>query len=345
MRELTSLKDQEQAGRLTAYLAVQSIESTMESDGGEWVIWIHNDDDREKAAGILKEFQQNPEDPRYENAERKVRHVLREAERLEKENLQQVNRQKKRWDGSWWHCFPATYIMMGLCVVVALVCTQWENWTLSSPLCNNQQSELLIKLKAATPIEYRNENGLDVPYYLVPPKLQLDDWDRAVPILQEKLKITLRSLTWTIKNGEIWRPVTPAFIHLNLIHILMNMMAFRSFGMAVEFTRGTGRFIALCIIVAAVSHTAELFWSGPFFGGMSGVIFGLVGYVWMKGKTQPRLGIGLQQQTLVFCLLWLFLCMAGVFGPIANAAHLVGFLTGILIGARQAIWKKISFTA
>jgi membrane associated rhomboid family serine protease len=36
--------------------------------------------------------------------------------------------------------------------------------------------------------------------------------------------------------------------------------------------------------------------------------------------------------------------MAGVFGNIANGAHVGGFLAGMLIGVRQALWKKIPFT-
>jgi membrane associated rhomboid family serine protease len=33
--------------------------------------------------------------------------------------------------------------------------------------------------------------------------------------------------------------------------------------------------------------------------------------------------------------------MAGIFGNVANACHFVGFITGIVIGARQALWKKL----
>ena len=74
---------------------------------------------------------------------------------------------------------------------------------------------------------------------------------------------------------------------------------------------------------------------------MSGVDFGLIGYVWMKGKTQPRYGLALPQEQVVMSMLWMLLCIGGAFGPIANAAHVGGFLAGMVIGARTAIWKKI----
>ena len=56
-------------------------------------------------------------------------------------------------------------------------------------------------------------------------------------------------------------------------------------------------------------------------------------------------GLALQQQTVIFCFFWLLLCMSGALGPIANAAHLGGFVVGILIGARQTLWKKLPFTS
>jgi membrane associated rhomboid family serine protease len=40
-------------------------------------------------------------------------------------------------------------------------------------------------------------------------------------------------------------------------------------------------------------------------------------------------------------MLWMLLCIGGAFGPIANAAHVGGFLAGMVIGARTAIRKKI----
>ena len=60
------------------------------------------------------------------------------------------------------------------------------------------------------------------------------------------------------------------------------------------------------------------------FGGISGVVCGLFGYVWMKGLYEPEQGMILHPNSVTFGLLWVALCMTGVFGPIANAAHVVG---------------------
>ena len=348
MRELTSFSNKAEAGRLAAYLAVQAVESSVDADNDQWTVWVRNDDDRDKAIEILKDYQQDPKDPKFEMAERKVRSVLREADRMQQEALKKQNLVQKRKSGSWWHCYPATYTMIGICIAVAVACT--ELWPLKfgeiGPLlCNNRQSALLNKLGVQTPAQFIERDGVRVAYYHLIPEFPKQNLTLQVVAtnLKDKAVATTEALKWTMSNGEVWRPVTPIFIHLSVLHILFNMMWLRVMGTAIEFRRGTGRFVILCLIIAVTSNIAQLFWGGPFFGGMSGVVFGLIGYVWMKGKTQPSLGMGLHQQTVVYCILWLVLCMTGALGPIANAAHLMGFLVGILIGARQAIWKKIPF--
>lgn len=77
------------------------------------------------------------------------------------------------------------------------------------------------------------------------------------------------------------------------------------------------------------------------FGGMSGVVFGLIGYLWMKGRTQPQQGLGIANEQLVMTVLWMLLCIGGAFGPIANAAHVTGFIAGILVGGRQSLWTQL----
>jgi GlpG protein len=66
------------------------------------------------------------------------------------------------------------------------------------------------------------------------------------------------------------------------------------------------------------------------FGGMSGVVFALFGYAWIKGKYEPHLGIGMAPQTVTFMLFWLVLCTTGLVGPIANVAHFGGLIGGVL---------------
>jgi len=92
----------------------------------------------------------------------------------------------------------------------------------------------------------------------------------------------------------------------------------------------------LVLVIAAVSNVAQFRASGPNFGGMSGVVYGLLGYVWMQAHFNPGSQFTLQKQTVVLMIVWFFLCLSGVMGPIANTAHGVGAGVGILWGIISA---------
>lgn len=356
MRELVSLTDETTARKIAAYLFAEAIPSTVDEDDGEWVIWIHQDDDRDRATEILREFQQHPDDPKYEVTERKVRHVLKEADRLRHQQRRQQDTLQRRWQGSWWHCYPATYIMIGLCVVVVALCTDLQKLEKSSfgvpRLCNKDNAvreKLFILGKQMEPRYDRKVNQLFEEWWFesidqgVDPQVIEDEGIPYQKLTEIRLKAGVDSFGPLLTSGQFWRLVTPAFLHFDCLHILFNMMWLRMLGMGIEYMRGTRRFVTLCLILAVTSNVIQYFWSGPSFGGMSGVVFGLIGYVWMKGRTQPHVGLALQQQTVVFCMFFLLLCMTGALGPIANAAHLSGFVVGILIGARQTLWKRLPF--
>ena len=68
------------------------------------------------------------------------------------------------------------------------------------------------------------------------------------------------------------------------------------------------------------------------FGGISGVVCALFGYIWMKGLYEPEQGMVLHPNSITMVLLWLALCMTGWMGPIANAAHVVGLIVGVAFG-------------
>lgn len=350
MRELTCLTDELEAQKLSAYLQVQGIDASTENDDDGWIVWVLNDDDRDKAKQLLQEYLDNPSDPKFENAERKVRSAIKEANRLRRAN-DRTEKLQKRWEGSWWHCYPATYIMIGICVVVSVIGTDWTKMQTSQfglpALCNDRDSKLLDLLFIETPalvIPEPDDEG-EVVYYDRNPDwpAKLTDVSAVWESLTGKAAATWRATKRTVLDGHVWRLIGPIFVHLGVAHILFNMMWLRSLGGTIEYARGTRRFLLLCLIIAVTSNIGQLFWAGPYFGGMSGVVFGLIGYVWMKGRTQPKLGLGLEHRVVVYSFLWLFLCMSGAIGRIANAAHLVGFIVGILIGARQAIWKKLRF--
>ena len=86
---------------------------------------------------------------------------------------------------------------------------------------------------------------------------------------------------------------------------------------------------------------AEYLWSGPgFVGGMSGVVYGLAGYVWMLGKYNHASGVFLDRANIQWMLVWLVVCFTGAVGPIANVAHVAGLIIGLIWGRVAASLKS-----
>lgn len=132
-----------------------------------------------------------------------------------------------------------------------------------------------------------------------------------------------------IRSGEVWRLISPMLIHMSFLHIIFNMLWLRDLGGMIETVEGTGKLLALVVVSAAVSNWAQYVIGGsPLFGGMSGVVYALLGYVWLKGKYQPGSGLFLHKQTVTMMLIWLLICFTGWLGPIANWAHLGGLIVG-----------------
>ncbi len=136
-----------------------------------------------------------------------------------------------------------------------------------------------------------------------------------------------------VRRGEVWRLVTPILIHFGFIHLLFNLWWLRDLGGLIESRRGTARFALLVFGSAVVSDLGQYAIEGPsFFGGMSGVVYALFGYVWIKGHYEPEQGMAMHPSNVTIMIAWLFLCMSGLAGPVANAAHGVGLVVGLLAG-------------
>jgi GlpG protein len=137
--------------------------------------------------------------------------------------------------------------------------------------------------------------------------------------------------------GQIWRLVTPIFIHFGLMHLVFNMIWLWDIGLPTE--RRNGHLFMLCfvLLVGVSANLAQYLLTGyPFFGGMSGVVYGLFGYLWMQGKYNPNFGIALHNRTIAIMLGWFVLCWFGLLGPVANWAHSFGLGVGIAWGYLDA---------
>ena len=137
----------------------------------------------------------------------------------------------------------------------------------------------------------------------------------------------------------VWRLVSPIFLHFNILHLAFNVTALSALGTLIELRRGSLRLGVMILVLALVSNGGEYFYqeridpgAPQLFGGISGVVCGLFGYVWMKGLYEPEQGMILHPNSVTFGLLWVALCMTGIFGSIANAAHVAGLIMGVGFG-------------
>jgi GlpG protein len=144
-----------------------------------------------------------------------------------------------------------------------------------------------------------------------------------------------------VRHGEVWRLITPIFIHMNLVHLLFNMLCLKDFGSMIEARQGTLKLLLMVVVIGVGSNVGQAWMSGPQFGGFSGVLYGLFGFIWMRGKFDPASGLRLSPANIVAMVGWFFLCFFGVIGNIANGAHGFGLVMGMLWGAAPPLAKKL----
>ncbi len=139
--------------------------------------------------------------------------------------------------------------------------------------------------------------------------------------------LRIEGLDW----NQPWRFLTPMFIHFGFIHVAFNMMWLHRFGNQIESHHGTFTLIGIACVAQFAGSMAQYHLSGPYFGGMSGVNYALFGFIWMQSRYGNR-GYGIEDQNTLLLMAWMVLCATGLVGHVANAAHAVGLVTGLLAG-------------
>ncbi|MBL9084319.1 MAG: rhomboid family intramembrane serine protease [Planctomycetales bacterium] len=145
-----------------------------------------------------------------------------------------------------------------------------------------------------------------------------------------------------IRHGEVWRLVTPILLHFGPVHLIFNMLCLIDFGTQIELLRGWKRMLPMVLLFAIPGNLAQYYFAGPNFGGMSGVAFGLFGYIWMKTLYEPWAGFFLQPLTVVILIAGFLL---GVIAPdvirMANWCHGVGLAMGVAVGYAPTFWRNL----
>jgi GlpG protein len=141
------------------------------------------------------------------------------------------------------------------------------------------------------------------------------------------------STLWqTLASGELWRLITPIFLHFGALHLLFNMMWVWDLGREIEKRNAPWFLPAFVAMIGIAGNLTQYFASGPAFGGMSGVVYGLIAYIWIRNRLSAQPSYELHQRDVVTAVIWYFLCWTGALGPIANWAHTAGLVGGLIWG-------------
>jgi GlpG protein len=133
------------------------------------------------------------------------------------------------------------------------------------------------------------------------------------------------------QQWQLWRWISHALLHFSITHIVFNLLWWWQFGGDIERRLGSGKLLQLFVISAALSGAGQFYVEGANFGGLSGVVYALLGYLWILGYRLPHLGLTLPKPIIGFMLVWLVLGFVQPFMAIANTAHLVGLISGMAI--------------
>lgn len=140
-----------------------------------------------------------------------------------------------------------------------------------------------------------------------------------------------------INQGEIWRMVTPIFLHIGPIHIFLNSYAIWIVGPQVEKLYGSARF-TIIYILTGVAGVAGSYWYHPrsLSAGASGAIFGLFGALLVFGfKYRSSIPPAFQKAVGrgVFPVIAINLFIGYLIPGIDNSAHTAGLISGALLAA------------
>ena len=159
--------------------------------------------------------------------------------------------------------------------------------------------------------------------------------------------VTNNQVSLVSREGQYWRYLTPIFLHFGLIHVVFNCLWTWELGALIERHLGASMLLPLVLVCGVGSNVAQAsFGGGALFGGMSGVVYALLGFCWVYSRLMPRRRLQVPQPVVLVMLGWLVFCFVAPtellgLGSIANASHLAGFLLGCASGAAIGAWHRV----
>jgi membrane associated rhomboid family serine protease len=165
------------------------------------------------------------------------------------------------------------------------------------------------------------------------------------PVRQEWMVLNFLTSAELLGLGRFWTPLTAAFSHMELWHLLINMIVLWSFGQVMERLLGRWRFASFyliagivsslchCLVSAVILHTPET----PALGASGAICGVLLVFALMFPRHRILLFGVIPIPALLAALAFMGLDVWGLFAqsrggglPIGHGAHLGGAFCGIV---------------
>jgi len=157
-----------------------------------------------------------------------------------------------------------------------------------------------------------------------------------------------------IREGELWRVITPCFLHSDIFHLLFNMIWLIVLGKQIEQRMKPLRYVLFILITGIVTNTAQYLMTGSDFLGISGVLCAMLSFIWVRQRKAAWEGYRMDRSTfammgafivMMFAIqvFYFFMEVQGLstdFMRIANTAHLSGIAIGYIIGKIDTLAVK-----
>lgn len=299
MRQIGPPLPASQASTLADVLLAEGIKTHLGGTPNGMEVWVIDEDRLNRARELLATFLADPEASRHAEARNKAKQVRTEENKTEREYERLQHRIEKRMTRTARD--QVTLFLVVVSVAVSLFSISLVNRQ-DSNLDEGAPEQVVRWLSFANPTVHIGKPQAQIPWM------------------------------------EPWRMVTPIFLHFGVMHLVFNMLMLISMGSRVERAIGPYRYAALVLALAIFSNLAQgLMVPHHNFGGMSGVVYGIFGFIWVQMSRAPSRGLAVDGLTSFIMMAWFFAGFSSQFNmggaAVANHAHAGGLLMGLIIGA------------
>lgn len=311
MRCLGEISGRRSTETFVAYLLTQGISTQIDiadESSDRWEVWVRDEDRLVEAKTLLDQFQANPLEPKYHGALKEASRILTEKSKQQEAAAKNVRRTQYGPGGVRDRRIPPLTLTL---VILSCLVSLFSNF--SGPGAERPDQRRLGT---------HNEIGLSIVKqlgFVSWNDYQESGGDPAV----------------NLKKGQIWRAVTPIFLHLSPMHLAFNVLGLIALGRIAERWLGTPWFALLILFAAVLPNllqglSPEWMRGNPLFGGISGVVYALFGYVWVRSNLNPTLGVRFPFPIIVLLIAPLVIGFSGVVAnwPYADLAHFGGLVVG-----------------